>query len=205
MIILIDYIKRLLGHKDDEDEIIIRGVKFRDTAQMAFQYRMPAGFAGDVNRTHPFSVEPCMQHPTTPATAFGQAVLVDTATNAVRPLVAADSTATEIYGITVRPFPFQQAAAAGPYGQQLFTDATPVPGAGNTIDVLRWGYIMVQLNPAQTQPKKGGAVFVRAAATSGNNIQGGFESAASTSASLSARYTYNGPGDANLVCEICIR
>ena len=44
---------------------------------MAFQFRMGAGFFGDVNRTHPFTVEPGLMDPTNPPTAYGQAVVVD--------------------------------------------------------------------------------------------------------------------------------
>jgi len=179
-------------------------IKFRD---VAFPYRMGAGFPGDVNRAHPFSVEPCLQNATTPATLYGQAVLADTvgATNTVRMFGAGDSSVTDMYGVTVRPFPLQAATAPGSFGQQQLSDVTTPPGSGFPIDVLRMGYIMVKLNTGQTSPTKGATVYVRTAATSGNNVQGGFETAASTSATLSSRYTYNGPADANGNVEICIR
>jgi hypothetical protein len=184
-----------------------RVIFFRD---VAIQFRMQAGFAGDVNRTHPASIEPALLNATTPPTAFGQAVLADTAgpTNTVRMLGSGDASVTDIYGITVRPFPVQASSTPGNYGATGTASApfgTAGPPALFPVDVLRAGYIMVQLNPTQASPTKGATVYVRTGATSGNNIQGGFETTASTSATLSSRYTYNGPADASGNVEICIR
>lgn len=184
-----------------------RIIFFRDAA---FPFRMGAGFPGDVNRTHPASIEACLMNSSTPPTAFGQAVLADVsgATNSVRPLSTGDGSVTDLYGITVRPFPTQAASAPGNYGQTGTASApygTGAPSSSFPVDVLRTGYIMVQLNPGQASPVKGGTVYVRTGASGGNNIQGGFETAASTSATLSNRYTYNGPADANGNVEICIK
>lgn len=170
---------------------------FRD---VAFPFRMGAGFAGDVNRTHPCSILPNLINTVTPPTAYGQAVVNDGA-NAVRPLAAADNGLTTIWGVTVRPFPIQQAAggAAAAFG----SIAPPVSGV---IDVLLSGIIMVKLNAGS--PVKGGAVFVWCAATNGVHIQGGFEMVAgggnNTAALDVTRYQYNGPPDSAGIVEIVI-
>lgn len=172
-------------------------MKARD---VAFAFRMGAGFPGDVNRTHPAGIEPCKANSSTPPTAFGQPVLVDS-TNGVRPFTTGDQSNTVAagYGVTVRPFPFQQSSASN-FGQADFGAAVPPGGA---IDVLRAGYIMVQI-PAGVVVKKGNPVYVWAVATSGAHIQGGVEgaySAGNTTQLLNA--TFNGPADANGNVEIC--
>ena len=172
---------------------------------VSFQYRMGAGFAGDVNRTHPASIEPCLIDASAPPTAYGQAVLVDATTQGVRPIAAGDqsnSVDLTIYGITVRPFPFQQSTASLANAQANIGAATP-PVSG-VIDVLRAGYIMAQLNANVTAPAKGGRVYVWAAATSGDHVQGGFETAysAGNTVLLDGRYTYNGGEDSTGIVEI---
>lgn len=167
---------------------------------------MGAGFPGDVNRSHPASIEPCLVDASAPPTLFGQAVVVDPTTEGVRPLVAGDSALTTIYGVTVRPFPFQ-ASTGGSYGSAAFGTATPQsPGA---IDVLRDGYIMVQLNVGVAAAIKGGLVYIWVAATSGNHIQGGWETAAGGGSNTIALdptlYGYNGPADANGNIEIYLK
>ena len=175
--------------------------KVRD---VAYGFRMGAGFPGDVNRTHPANIEPCLQSATLPATLYGQAVLTDAA-NGVRPFGAGDAAVTLAYGVTVRPFP-QQALTAGAFGAAALGAAVP-PGSGNEIDVLRAGYIMAQLNPGQASPIKGQAVLVQTAVTgvTGGNLltQGNFMTAATVAcATLDGRFTYNGPADPNGVVEI---
>src|SRR5271170_8003134 len=92
------------GHKTNGQSA---GVRF--TRDAAFTFRMGAGFVGDVNRTHPVTIEPCLIDPTYPALNYGVAVLADQAApNGVRGLQTSDSGITAIYGITVRPFPLQQ-------------------------------------------------------------------------------------------------
>ena len=170
------------------------------TQDVAFGFRMGAGFAGDVNRTHPASIEPALNNTTTPVTAFGQPVLVDTATQTVRPFALADqsNTIASGYGIAVRPYPYQQMTASN------FGEATIGAGAvqAGAIDVLRSGYIMTKLSFGGT-PKKGQPVYVWAAATSGNHVQGGIEAAytaGSTTQLLNA--TFNGSPDASGNVEI---
>lgn len=163
---------------------------------VAFQYRMGAGFAGDVNRTHPFSVEPCLIDPANPPTFYGQAVVIG-ANNAVRAVADGDDALTAIYGITVRPFPFQQSSGgmSAPFG-------VATPPVSGVIDVLRLGYIMV---PIVGVPNKGGPVYVWADAAGGGQIAGGFttdNTAGSTIGPLTGSSTFNGPPDASGIGEV---
>lgn len=174
------------------------------TCDVAFQFRMGAGFPGDVNRTHPAAIEPVMVDVETPPTIFGQIVVVDTTSNAVRPLAASDQSNSVVltpHGTLVRSYP-SQASTGGAFGAASLGSATP-PATG-VADVLRAGYIMVQLNVGVTAPTKGGAVYVWCAATSGNHIQGGYETeySAGNTTLLDPRYTYNGPPDSNGVTEL---
>lgn len=167
------------------------------TKDAAFTFRMGSGFPGDVNRAHPMNIEPALINTTTPPTAYGNAVLLDPATNSVRNPVAGDTAVTRIYGMAVRPYPTSQASASN-YGQAAIGAATP-PASG-VMDVLRDGYGIVKVVGT---PTKDGAVFIWVAASSGNHIQGGFEAAASagnTAAIANARF--NGPPDANGYTEV---
>lgn len=185
---------------------ILRSIRAR-ALDVAFAFRMGAGFPGDVNRTHPVSIEPALQNAATPLTAYGQPCVADTAgaTNTVRRLGAGDSGLTDIYGVSVRPFPTQDSGAAGVYGAQSLGAATP-PATGE-IDIMKSGYIMGQMNTAAAAVTKGAPVFVWVAASSAGHVQGQFESGASggsTAALAAAKYYYNGPADANGVVEIAV-
>jgi len=172
------------------------------TKDVAFTFRMGAGFPGDVNRTHPASIEPCLINAAAPPTAFGQAVLVDATSQGVRPFVVGDqsNTVPAGYGITVRPYPFQQASSASDFGAASIGAATPA--VTGVMDVLRAGYIMAKIPTTQT-PVKGDKVYVWAAATAGVHILGGLESvysAGNTTQLLNA--TFNGSPDASGNVEI---
>lgn len=174
---------------------------------VAFTFRMGSGFPGDINRTHPVSVEPALQNVLTPATAYGQPVVADTAgaTNTVRRLGAGDGALVDIYGVTVRPFPTQDTGTSAAFGSSAIGAATP-PATGE-IDVMRSGYIMVQTNIGFNACTKGSPVFVWIAATAGAHIQGQYEAATqggNTAALAAAKYSFNGPPDANGVVEIAV-
>jgi hypothetical protein len=169
-------------------------MKARD---VAFPFRMGAGFPGDVNRTHPASIEPCLIDAAAPPAFFGQAVLVDPTTQGVRPFVAGDVAVTKAYGITVRPYPFQQSSGNN-YGAAAIGAAT-APATG-VVDVLRAGYIM---GTVVGNTVKNGQVYVWTAASTGSHIQGGFEAAASSGNTATlAGATFNGVQDANGNVEI---
>lgn len=172
------------------------------TLDIAYGYRMPAGFPGDVNRTHPFSVVPRAMTPTLASKVrlYGDPVLYDAATNSVRGFLAGDTAVTKIDGILVRPYPVQQTTG----GMSAAIGAAVPPDGPAVIDVLREGFIMARCNNFATQqPALGGAVFVRVAATAGVLIQGGFSSVAdgaNTVAITNAKWV--GPTDANGITEI---
>lgn len=176
---------------------------FRGAARVrdvAFNYRMPAGFAGDVNRSHPASIEPCLPDPTNFPTFPGQACVIDATSKLLRGIMAGDSGLSDIYGVAIRAYPIQQQTGgmAASFGVAALTAAQPV-------DVLKSGYIMV---PVVGTPAKGGIVYVWAAAASGSHVPGGFEAAAtggSTIALPANSYSFNGGPDANGVAEVIIR
>lgn len=178
-------------------------VSTRDTGEMAFGFRMPAGFPGDVNRTHPASIEPCVIDSDDPPLSYGIPVVVDSATQGVRQLDSGDNALTTVYGFTVRPYPFQQASASN-YGAASFGAATP-PVTG-PIDVLRLGYMVVKI-PAGQNAVKGGPVFVRINNGTVAAPVGGVEAQAdggNTIALDPTRYMFNGTQDANGNTEIAI-
>ena len=179
----------------------------RRTRDDAFKFRMGAGFLGDVNRTHPASIEPALQS-NSPATAYGQPVVIAAdGTNGVRPLAAGDAALVAIFGITVRPFPIQAATAPNNFGGTQAAGGAVVqggaPASKGAIDVLKSGYIIGQLSGGGV-PAKGGAVFVWVAASAGAHVQGGFEIAATggSTIALDNRTYFNGPADANGNVEI---
>ena len=169
------------------------------TRDVAFTYRMGAGFPGDINRTQPFSAVPGLINTTTPPRAYGDPVLVNAADNTLRGVVVGDgsNTPAAIYGVLVRPFPTQQ--QSGGMSSALGAAAAPTSGVA---DFLTQGFIMAKL-PAGASVAKGGQVFVWCAATSGNNIQGALVAAASGTNTLSVTNArFNGPADANGNVEI---
>lgn len=171
----------------------------RKTHDIAITYRMPAGFVGDVNRTHPASIEPCLIDATNPPTLYGQAVVADdTSTNGVR-IPATGDAATAIYGVTVRPFPFQQQATTN-YGAA--TIGGEIPPSSGAIDILRSGYIMV-VAQGVAPTYKGAPVKVCTVAGTGY-VAGGFsaDTVSGTFVSLDSKSSWNGPADANGIAEL---
>jgi hypothetical protein len=182
----------------------------KSTRDVAFQFRMPAGFPGDVNRTHPCSIEPAINDSAHPVAYVGYPVLVNPTSNDVRGVLGTDTGITLIYGVAVRAFPLQQATADGPYGAQNF--GAYVPPAGQPIDVLKQGYIMVQVNVGASSVAKGSTAYVRitiGGSSPAGAVVGGFEGANdATSGALTVALTnavFNGPADANGIAELIIR
>lgn len=167
---------------------------------VAFPYRMPVAVApGEVNRAHPFTIEPCSIDQALPPTSFGTALVVDATSQGVRPVQAGDTALTDVYGWGVRPYPYQS-SSAGVYGAAPLGGGTPA--LNQAMDVLRAGYIVV---PCNGSPKKGGQVFVWVAASAAPHVQGGVEAAAtagSTIALASTKTTFNGVPDASGLVEI---
>jgi hypothetical protein len=80
------------------------------------------------------------------------------------------------------------------------------PPSNQPADILEEGAIMVKLaNPAAGAATKDGAVFVWATASAGNDVQGGFRTAASAGNTFPvANARFNGPADANGVVELIV-
>lgn len=169
------------------------------TCDVAFGYRMGGGFPGDVNRTHPFSVLPGLINTTTPPRRAGDGVLVNTADNSLKGVVAGDNNASaiSIYGIAVRSYPTQQ--TTGGMSSAFGAAALPTSGVG---DFCRQGFIMVKIPPGVTVTK-GGTPYLWCAADSGNHLQGAFEGAASAGNTVPvSNAKFNGPADSNGVVEL---
>lgn len=178
------------------------------TVDTAFTFRMGAGFAGDVNRGHPASIQPALNSPANPVTAYGQAVVVDTGgggNEGVRPIAGGDGALTEIWGVAVRPYPIQQSTTGNNYGAVPYGSVTPP--AQQPIDVLRGGYVMVPVNTSVASPIKGGAVFIWYAASGGGHTQGGFEGGATGGSTIALNvndYQWNNAPDSNGIAELIL-
>lgn len=172
------------------------------TCDVAFQFRMGAGFPGDINRTHPFSVLPGLMNETNPVRQYGDPVLIDSATNSYRGFIAGDSAVTKLDGILVRSFPTQQ--MSGGMAADLGSATPPTEGV---VDILEDGFIMVRChNHVANPPSKGSPVFVRVAATAGLLVQGGLHAADDGANAIQVTNAmWNGPADANGVAEIRVR
>lgn len=168
------------------------------THDVAFTFRMGAGFPGDINRTHPFSAVPGLMDSTDKIRLYGDPALISS-TGTYRGFKVGD-TATKIAGVLVRPYPIQQTTG----GMSAAIGAATPPDGPAVIDVLEDGFIMVKCQDFAANPCiKGGAVYVRIAATSGNKIQGGFHAVAdSTNTVAITNAQWNSTPDASGVAEI---
>lgn len=169
------------------------------TADVAFGYRMGAGFPGDVNRTHPASVVPALTNATTPPRAYGDPLLHDLATNSLRGVVSGDQSATaiNIAGIMVRSFPTQQMS-----GGMSSALGAAVPPTSGVLDVCSQGFVICKI-PAGAVAAKGGQVFIWCAATASTNVQGALVVAASAGNTVPvANAKFNGPADADGNVEV---
>lgn len=162
------------------------------TCDVAFGFRMGAGFPGDVNRMHPASIVPGLINLTTPPRNYGDPVVINGADGSYRGVVTGDNSATAlaIDGVTVRPYPTQQSSG----GMASAFGATPAPVSG-VMDALRSGFIMCKL-PAGVAVLRGGIPFIWCAATSGVNVQGALVGAASAGNTVPiANAQFNGAAD----------
>lgn len=177
------------------------GVCYTKDAQ-ALPFRMPAGFPGDVNRTHPCWIEPASLDVANPPTFTGQACVIDAGTHLLRTVLAGDGALTDIYGFLVRSFPMQQKSSTN-YGAATIGNQG-APGIGKA-DVMRAGYIMATLNNFAAQPSaKGGRVNIWIAATIANHVQGGVEAAATggSTIQLDIKSSFNGLPDSSGNVEV---
>lgn len=160
------------------------------TRDVAFLYRMPVGIPGDINRAWAAIVEPNVIDADNPPTAYGRAVKM--VGGYVQPIDAAD-VAGDIIGVLARPYPTNS-------GQDGLGTSTP-PTSG-PCDVLKSGYIIVQLYGA-TAAAANGAVYVRISDAGAGEVVGGFEAAADGGDTiLMAGAYFRGPADSQGMTEI---
>lgn len=163
----------------------------------AIQFRMPAGFAGDLQRAEVATIETQLIDPTAPPTAFGVAVKM--VNGKIQPINNAADTAASVYGVNLRAYPIQ-----GNGTDPLGTSTPPTSGVA---DVLKRGYVMASLG-GTTPATKDGTVYVRVAGAAAGKPLGGFEAAAdATSANtvaMPSSWYFTGPADANGVVEVAI-
>lgn len=171
------------------------------TRDVAFQFRMGAGFPGDINRTHPFSVLPGLMNETDPIRRYGEpAIAVHGADGITYRGFKAGDTRVVVDGILVRSYPVQQMATTG-INSPIGAAAAPTSGV---IDVLEDGFMIVKCEDfAANPPSRSALVTVRIAATAGNKIQGGFHAAADAANTLTiTNARWNGTADANGYAEL---
>ena len=163
----------------------------------AYQYRMPAGVAGDLQRAEIATIETQIIDDTAPPTVFGVAVKM--VNGKIQPINAATDTADMVYGINLRSYP-QQSVVNDPLGT-----ATP-PKSGPT-EILRRGYVSVALGGTAAAAKNG-TVYVRVAGAAAGKPLGGFEAAADATPANTIALTnvvFTGPADAYGITEIAYK
>ncbi|WP_175788118.1 structural cement protein Gp24 [Burkholderia cenocepacia] len=130
----------------------------------AILYRMPSGIPGDISRQSQATVETGFFDSTNPFSAYG--LFGKVVSGKFVPIGAGD-VATAVYGLLVRPFPTQ--SSQDPVG-------TSTPPTKGPADILRRGYMTVQLNAGVAALN--GQVYVRVAAAAAGKPIGGIEAAA---------------------------
>lgn len=169
-------------------------------AKTAIAFRMPAGIPGAVNRSHPLTVVPYQNDATIPVLLYGLAVAVNAGKNGVRNIQPADS-ATTYFGMSVRPFPIQQGQASSDFAPAAFGVAGPF--VSQAVDVMKSGFIMVQVNSGA--PGLGDPVFIWAAASAAPHVQGGIEASNPGGSGFQiAGAFFNGSPDATGVAEVAV-
>lgn len=161
----------------------------------AYQFRMPAGFAGDLQRAEVATIETQLIDSSTPPTVFG--VAVKYVSGKVQPINLAGDTAAIVQGVNLRPYPIQ-GNGTDPLG-------TSTPPTSGVTDILKRGYVNVSLG-GTTAAAKGGTVYVRVAAAATGKPLGGFEAAADSTNTIAmpSNWYFTGPADAYGVTEIAV-
>jgi hypothetical protein len=167
---------------------------------VAFTLRMPVGWPGYVNRALHATVQTEMIDPAAPPTSYGVMLIMDAATGTVRPATATD-TAAGFAGFYVRPWPTQGGGiTTGPVNDPL---GGATPHNSGPCDVLKRGYMIVQLNSASPAVVKGQPVGVFIGTPSAGNPAGGVSGAAVDATHLAVPNSFfMGPADANGMTEI---
>jgi hypothetical protein len=161
----------------------------------AYQFRMPAGFAGDLQRAEVATIETQLIDSATPPTVFG--VAVKYVSGKVQPINNSADTAALVQGVNLRVFPIQT-NGTDPLG-------TSTPPTSGVTDILKRGYVMVSLGGVAAAAK-GGTVFVRVATPSAGKPLGGFEAAADSTNTIAmpSNWYFTGPADAFGITEVAV-
>lgn len=134
----------------------------------AFTYRMPAGIAGALTRTEHATVEPGIMDASAPFSAYGLPAKLSSGKYV--PFSGSEA-ATALEGLLVRPFP----TAVGSATVQSLGTSTPNQ-TGEVCDILKRGYMTVQLNGGATVAK-GGQAYIRVSNAASGKPIGGIEGA----------------------------
>ena len=176
------------------------------TKDVAYTFRMPGGFAGEANRTHPVSIISEKFDGTNYPTAFGMPLILDSSSHLPRKFLSTEKNTTGVYpyGVVVRPYPGQGTPAATYGAPETF--GVGAPPSNQIGDVLTWGYVKVQLGDGQiTGAVKGGAVYIWCDTAAGHDLTGYFTTT-TTSGSVAAldtnHFMWNGVQDASGIVEL---
>lgn len=155
-------------------------------------YRMPVGIAGAVSRPRDMTIEPVIIDAANAFSVYGLAGK-DSADGKFVPL-AANDTADLISGLYVRPYP---------------TTSTPdmvrQVGSGKSFtgDVMKRGYMTVNIGSTAVNLKKGSPVYIRNAKPTDASPLGAFLAAAVTDETVVLpNATFTGAGDAEGNAEV---
>lgn len=160
----------------------------------AITTRMNVAVPGAVSRSYPGQViSQEVINSTTPPTAYGQPVKL--VSGQVQPLGSGDA-ASLIYGITVRPYPTQDATGAS----SAYGSGTP-PTSG-MIDIMKMGFIGATM--ATGTAARGAQVNVRTTASGSHHIGDIEDDSVGSGTVTPTNWTFTGPADAAGNVEISI-
>ncbi|MEI9692527.1 hypothetical protein V5074_05185 [Atlantibacter hermannii] len=155
-------------------------------------YRMPVGIAGAISRPQDLTTEPVILNSANTFSAYGLAGK-DSVDGKFIPLAASDA-ATVITGLYVRPYP-----------TTLTPDMVRQVGTGKnfTGDVMKRGYMTVNIGSTAVNLAKGAPVYVRNANPTDASPLGSILGAAITGETVALpNATFTGAGDADGNAEI---
>jgi len=157
----------------------------------AIPFRMNYSVPGDLTRMAGLDKVKAEAYGATAIPAYGVPVKLAAANGGILPI---STQADTVYGILVRPFPYQQNSTTG-------SQSVAVPLTSGIAQVLLSGYVGVVCNVGT--PVEGGQVYVWTAATGGGHTQGGIEATAVGGSNFAIPNCYfTGPMDASNNVEI---
>jgi len=167
---------------------------------VAFQFRMGAGIAGAYNRVHDATIVALPLDGTVPP---GYGVMGSFGTAGAYRLAQASDTLANFAGLYARPYPTHGDGSGGTpmVNDPLGTSTAPTKGIAN---VMKRGFMTVQLNAASPAVVRGQAVGIFIGTASAGNPVGGVTGAApgATVIALGNNSYFMGPADANGITEI---